>query len=216
MKNTTNYALPLYESTDVNDLTSGYNIAMGTLDSKLYEVANSGYSLPAATTSTLGGVKVGTNLSITSDGTLSSTNTTYSAATTSASGLMSAADKAKLDGIASGANKYSLPAATTSTLGGVKVGTNLSITSDGTLSSTNTTYSAATTSASGLMSAADKAKLDGIASGANKYSLPAATASTLGGVKVGTGLSVSSDGTTTVNVAELQCMADGSIAIVTS
>ena len=37
------------------------------------------------------------------------TNTTYSAATQSAAGLMSAADKKKLDGIASGANNYSLP-----------------------------------------------------------------------------------------------------------
>lgn len=41
-------------------------------------------------------------------------------ATTSKSGLMSASDKAKLDGIAAQANKYTLPAATTSVLGGVK------------------------------------------------------------------------------------------------
>lgn len=46
----------------------------------------------------------------------------------------------------------------------------------------NTTYSTATTSANGLMSASDKAKLDGIASGANAYTLPTAS-STLGGVK---------------------------------
>ena len=45
--------------------------------------------------------------------------------------------------------------------------------------------SAATQSADGLMSAADKKKLDGIAVGANNYSLPAATASVLGGVKLG-------------------------------
>ena len=44
---------------------------------------------------------------------LKSTNTTYSAATTGATGLMSAADKTKLDGIASGANKYTLPNAGT-------------------------------------------------------------------------------------------------------
>lgn len=56
---------------------------------------------------------------------------------------------------------------------------------------TNTTYSAATTSAAGLMSAADKTKLDGIATGANKYSLPTASASTLGGIKVGSGLTIS-------------------------
>ena len=37
------------------------------------------------------------------------TNTTYSAATTSAAGLMSAADKTKLDGIATSANNYSHP-----------------------------------------------------------------------------------------------------------
>lgn len=48
--------------------------------------------------------------------------TTYSEATTSTSGLMSAADKAKLDGIAEGANKYTLSAATTSAIGGVKKG----------------------------------------------------------------------------------------------
>lgn len=60
-------------------------------------------------------------------------NTTYSAATQSSQGLMSAADKAKLDGIASGANNYSLPNATTSIKGGVVVGSGLSV-SDGTIS----------------------------------------------------------------------------------
>lgn len=85
------------------------------------------------------------------------TDTTYSAATTSAAGLMSASDKSKLDGIASGANAYSLPTATSSTLGGVKIGSNITV-SSGTISlskanvtsalgytppttNTNTTYS---------------------------------------------------------------------------
>lgn len=45
--------------------------------------------------------------------------------------------------------------------------------------------SVATTSANGLMSSTDKSKLDGIASGANKYSLPTASSSTLGGIKTG-------------------------------
>ena len=49
----------------------------------------------------------------------------------------------------------------------------------------DTTYSDATTSVHGLMSTADKAKLDGIAANANNYSLPLATADTRGGVKVG-------------------------------
>lgn len=130
------------------------------------------------------------------------------AATQSAAGLMSAADKTKLDGVATGANAYSLPAATSSTLGGVKVGSNISV-SSGTISltkanvtsalgytppttDTNTTYSAATQSAAGLMSAADKKKLDGVATGANAYSLPTASSSTLGGVKTGSNITNSS------------------------
>lgn len=59
-----------------------------------------------------------------------------SAATTSAAGLMSAADKTKLDGIATGANKYSLPTASSSTLGGVKTGSNIT-NSSGTISLTS-------------------------------------------------------------------------------
>ena len=50
---------------------------------------------------------------------------------------------------------------------------------------TDTTYSVATTSANGLMSSADKKKLDGIANNANNYSLPLSTASVRGGIKIG-------------------------------
>ena len=48
--------------------------------------------------------------------------TVYTDATQSASGLMSAADKKKLDGVAANANKYTLPNASTSAIGGVKQG----------------------------------------------------------------------------------------------
>ena len=97
--------------------------------------------------------------------TIVSTETEIPTATTSVPGLMSIADKTKLNGIASGANNYTLPTASASTLGGVKVGTNLSI-SNGVLSATDTTYNVATTSANGLMSSGDKSKLNGIATGA--------------------------------------------------
>ena len=112
------------------------------------------------------------------------TNTTYSAATQSAAGLMSAADKTKLDGIATGANKYTHPSYTAKSSGFYKV----TVDASGHVSATtavakaditglgipaqDTTYSAATTSAAGLMSAADKTKLDGIATSANNYSHP--------------------------------------------
>lgn len=49
----------------------------------------------------------------------------HGGATQSAAGFMSAADKKKLDGIAEGANKYSLPTATSNVLGGVKTGANI-------------------------------------------------------------------------------------------
>lgn len=58
------------------------------------------------------------------------TDTTYSVATTTANGLMASADKTKLDGIAAGANNYTLPTATASVLGGVKIGSNININSD--------------------------------------------------------------------------------------
>ena len=47
-------------------------------------------------------------------------------------------------------------------------------------------YTEATQSTSGLMSATDKKKLDGIAANANKYTLPNASSSAIGGVKQGT------------------------------
>ena len=141
------------------------------------------------------------------------TNTTYSAATQSAAGLMSADDKKKLDGVASGANAYTHPstsgnkhipaggasgqilrwsadgtavwgADSNTTYSNMKGATASAdgaaglvpaptkgnqtkyLRGDGTWQTppdTNTTYSAATQSAAGLMSADDKKKLDGIA-----------------------------------------------------
>lgn len=51
---------------------------------------------------------------------------------------------------------------------------------------TDTTYGTVTDSASGLMTAAQKKKLDGL----SNYSLPVASATTLGGVKIGDGLTI--------------------------
>ena len=56
------------------------------------------------------------------------------AATRTTAGLMSAADKTKLDGISSGANAYTLPTAAIGRLGGVKPdGQTITITTDGTI-----------------------------------------------------------------------------------
>lgn len=97
---------------------------------------------------------------VTYDGT---SNVSAINATESVSGLMSAADKKKLDGIAEGATK-------------IKVDTALSDTSTNPVQnkvihsalSGKAGTSVATTSANGLMSAEDKTKLNGIAKNANK------------------------------------------------
>lgn len=49
---------------------------------------------------------------------------------------------------------------------------------------------------------AEKTKLSGIANNANNYSLPAASASKLGGVKIGANITVSADGTISVEAME--------------
>lgn len=100
-----------------------------------------------------------------------------------------AAYETKLKGIADNANNYVHP----STAGnkhipsGGSSGQILRWSEDGTAvwgADNNTTYSVVTSSANGLMSSADKSKLDGIENGANNYVLPAAGTS-LGGVKQG-------------------------------
>lgn len=63
-------------------------------------------------------------------------------------------------------------------------GSNVTIAADAaadklTISAKDTTYSAATASAAGLMAAVDKAKLDGVESGANRYSHPATHAASM-------------------------------------
>lgn len=114
---------------------------MASTEIKTLTVGGNSYSLNDTTaraglTAKQDKLTAGSNISISSSNVISATDTTYGAATTSAAGLMSASDKTKLDGIATGANNYTLPAATASTLGGVKVGSGLSVTSDGTLSAT--------------------------------------------------------------------------------
>lgn len=58
-------------------------------------------------------------------------------------------EKNKLAGIEAGANAYTLPAATSSTLGGVKQGANITIAADGTISTANYTLPKATTTSLG-------------------------------------------------------------------
>ena len=131
---------------------------------------------------------------VTVTGTGTSRTIAVTAATNTVAGLLSAADKAKLDGIAAGSDSnvqsdwnqadntkddfiknkptipaaYTLPTASATIKGGVQVGAGLAVSPTGVLSNS---YS---------------------------YTLHAATAAALGGVKVGNGLSVTVDGTLSV------------------
>lgn len=95
------------------------------------------------------------------------------AASASAAGLMSAADKQKLDGVAAGANNYQHPATHPASM--VQQDTTHQFITEEERRTWNSKPGSgtATGTSSGLMSAADKQKLDGVAAGANNYQHPA-------------------------------------------
>lgn len=239
-----------YTTTEKNKLAG---IATGA------EVNQNAYSNIKVGTSTIAAdaktdtleIAAGSNITLSADTTndkitISAKDTTYSAATTTTAGLMSAADKVKLNGIAEGANKYTHPSTHPASMitqdsthrfvtdvekqtyadkytkneidnkfsayetgadwkesvdSYDDIATTYPDPEDGwtvNVKDTDITYRyngtswiaisansipLATSSVDGKMSKSDKAKLDGIASGANKYVLPTASSSTLGGVK---------------------------------
>jgi len=128
------------------------------------------YTLPIATSTVLGGIKIGGGVGVSPDGTI----------TVGLNGLVDVNLSSLSDGqslvfsysLGKWRNLslpvYSLPIASSTVLGGVKIGSGISIAGDGTIS-------------------------------VSSYTLPAATSSILGGVKIGTGVSVAVDGTISVS-----------------
>lgn len=113
-------------------------------------------------------------------------------ATASTAGAMSAADKAKLDGIAEGANNYTHPSHTAAASGFYKVTvdelghvtavtavTKEDITGLG-IPGQDTTYQKATAEADGLMSKEHFSKVEGVAAGATKVE----ASTTVGNIKI--------------------------------
>lgn len=123
-----------------------------------------GYTLPPASATTLGGVKIGSGINVTADGVISANG--------------------------GGGAPYELPAATADTLGGIKVGDNLTIAPDGKLSANAGAYQlpVATSAILGGVKVGDGLSItqDGklSVSAGSTYELPIAGADTLGGVKV--------------------------------
>lgn len=134
-------------------------------------------SIPQASSSALGGIKIGysdngRNYAVELDSSgkayvnvpWTDTNTTYNVATTSANGLMSSSDKSKLNGIQAGADAVSFSRSLSS---GTKIGTI-------NINGTNTDIYAPTAYSAGA----------GLSLSGTVFSLRKATPTTLGGVKV--------------------------------
>ena len=172
---TTQIATTAFVQTAVSSKVSASALAVVATTGDYNDLSNkpsipAAYTLPTASSSVLGGVKIGSNISV-SGGVISLTranvtgalgytppvsDTTYVNATTSAAGLMSSTDKSKLDSIAVNANNYVHPAShPASMITGLAA-----VATSGSYSDLTGTPGNATTSAAGLMSAADKAKLD--------------------------------------------------------
>lgn len=107
-----------------------------SITDKVAKISISDYSLIPATTSVLGGVKVGFTRPTSASELLTSNNypisitsanhiyTTVNDATDKQKGVMTPAMVSKLNGIAANANNYILPVAKSDTLGGVKIAEN--------------------------------------------------------------------------------------------
>lgn len=172
-------------------------------------VSLNNYTLPTASADTLGGVKIGTTLAIAS-GVLNLPTTgvtagTYKRVTVDAYGRVTSGDNTDIDtntwrniyvdgtsevGTGIDTKAINFKAGSNVAISYVAAGTGSGKSGnanyfDIVISATDTTYSNATQSVAGLMSATDKAKLDGVAANANNYSLPLAASGTRGGVKIG-------------------------------
>lgn len=177
------------------------------------------YELPPADINTLGGVIVGDNITVDTEGKISThppyvlpqaTNSTLGGvkigenlsmqsdgtlsvpnATSTTAGVVKAGNNINIgaDGTISGI-AYNLPVATSSDLGGVKIGKNVETLGDGTLS-----VPVATNTKAGVVKAGTNINIadDGTIS-TEKYQLPTATNMRLGGVRIGKYLSVDSEG----------------------
>ena len=165
-----------------------------------------------ATTTAIGGIIVGTNLTIDGTGKLSAIDTTYEDATTTTHGLMSTADKVKLNGIEEGANKTIVDASLSATSANPveNKAVHAEFNSVRTLvSSTESSLqdnidqvsanlsSAQTTLQANIDGKVDKIEGQGLSTndfttaeknklaGLSNYTLKAATSSALGGIKIG-------------------------------
>lgn len=146
-------------------------------------------SLNTATASDIGLVKIGTGINVTTDGTIS---TTPISSTTVAAGLV----------VNSGI--LSVSTASTSTFGGVIIGNGLTANASGSVS-----VNTATTTTSGTVIVGDGLYLNNVAT----VNLITASSTVLGGIKAGIGIAITADGVMTVTTGTFALQTATSVSL---
>ena len=160
--------------------------------------AISSYVLPKATTSTLGGVVIGSGITV-NNGSISAIPYSLPSASTSTLGGIKLGSGLSISSGTVSTVPYNLPTASASTLGAIRLGSSLSINSSGTV---DTVHNIASTSSLGEVIVGDGLSINSAGLLWVSKVLTPATTSTLGGIIVGTGFTIDQHGVL-VNNADL-------------
>ena len=189
-KPTSFYTLPQATTTVLGGVrVDGTSITIDPSNGQI-SAAPSGYTLPVATNGTLGGVMIGAGLSITASGVLSTTVQSIPVASATILGGIKIGSGLAIDS-STGIATVSLPTASATVLGGVKVGSGLAIDSLGVLSTNSSAISIASPTTLGGIKNGNTINVDQTSGVAN---IVPATSSQLGGVIIGSGLSITAAG----------------------
>ena len=161
------------------------------------------YTLPIAANNTLGGIKIGTGLAIDGNGIVSTEGTTFTGTV-------------DWDDVTNKPTTFAPDVHNHNDLYYQKSESDSALALKSDVGHTHSEYSLTTHTHTNYVEKvsgkelstndftdADKSKLDGISAGANAYVLPTASSNVLGGIKVGSGLSIDVNGIVTVNSGEV-------------
>ena len=189
-KPTSFYTLPQATTTVLGGVrVDGTSITIDPSNGQI-SAAPSGYTLPAATNGTLGGVIIGAGLSVSNTGVLSSNVQSLPVASATVLGGIKIGSGLAIDS-STGIATVTLPTASSTVLGGVKVGNGLAIDSSGVLSTNSSAISIASPTTLGGIKNGPSINVDQTSGVTN---IVPATSSQLGGVIVGSGLSITAAG----------------------
>lgn len=209
----------------VNEAGTGYEVEALILPQPLPEItlADEGKSIrvvmgeavwadvPVASSTTLGGIKVGSGLLI-NDGVLSIEGIGgIPVASADTLGVIKVGSGLQIDSGVLSVISGGMPIATTETLGAIKVGPNLSITAEGVLSSTLYSLPAATSGTRGGIRVGSNLKVREGSTDIIDVTIPTASSSIVGGIKVGDGLSIADGVLSVTTVAPIDLVPTGAV-----